>query len=381
MIIRLYRFAVLAAATALFTACGSRRAASLDDFDRPLYTPAYASGFEIVGTGGRASTLLRVRNPWQGADGVEKCFLIARNGEPVPAGFEGEVLYGEARRIVCMSSTQVAMLDALGAADRVVGVSGLDYITTPSIAANRDKVGDVGFDGNVNYELLLGLEPDLVLLYGVNAASGMESRLRELGIPFAYIGEYLEESPLGKAEWLVAVAELAGEREAGETLFRAIPERYEALRERAAAAAGPQPKVMINTPYGDSWFMASTRSYLARLIADSGGDYIYRRNTSNRSLPIDLEEAYLLTAEADVWLNVGNIPTLGELRTRYPKFADVRCVRQGAVYTCDRRITPAGGNDYWESGVVRPDLVLRDLIRIFHPELVSEDFYYYRQVE
>ena len=296
MIIRLYRFAVLAAATALFTACGSRRAASLDDFDRPLYTPAYASGFEIVGTGGRASTLLRVRNPWQGADGVEKCFLIARNGEPVPAGFEGEVLYGEARRIVCMSSTQVAMLDALGAADRVVGVSGLDYITTPSIAANRDKVGDVGFDGNVNYELLLGLEPDLVLLYGVNAASGMESRLRELGIPFAYIGEYLEESPLGKAEWLVAVAELAGEREAGETLFRAIPERYEALRERAAAAAGPQPKVMINTPYGDSWFMASTRSYLARLIADSGGDYIYRRNTSNRSLPIDLEEAYLLTA-------------------------------------------------------------------------------------
>jgi ABC-type fe3+-hydroxamate transport system, periplasmic component len=138
---------------------------------------------------------------------------------------------------------------------------------------------------------------------------------------------------------------------------------------------------MINTPYGDSWFMASTRSYLARLIADAGGDYIYRRNTSNRSLPIDLEEAYLLTAEADVWLNVGNIPTLRELRTRYPKFADVRCVRQGAVYNCDRRITPAGGNDYWESGVVRPDLVLRDLIRIFHPELVSEDFYYYRQVE
>ena len=379
--IRLFRFAVLAAATALLTACGSRRAASLDDFDRPLYTPAYASGFEIVGTDGGASTLLRVRNPWQGAEGVEKCFLIARNGEPVPAGFEGEVLHGDARRIVCMSSTHVAMLDALGAADRVVGVSGLDYITTPSVAANRDKVGDVGFDGNVNYELLLGLEPDLVLLYGVNAASGMESRLRELGIPFAYIGEYLEESPLGKAEWLVAVAELTGEREAGETLFRAIPERYEVLREQAAAAAGPQPKVMINTPYGDSWFMASTRSYLARLIADAGGDYIYRRNTSNRSLPIDLEEAYLLTAEADVWLNVGNIPTLGELHTRYPKFADVRCVRQGAVYNCDRRVTPAGGNDYWESGVVRPDLVLRDLIRIFHPELVSENFYYYRKVE
>ena len=372
-------FILLSAATFLIS-CASNTT-GIDAYTETLYKPSYASGFEIVGAEGRQSTLLKVFNPWQGAENTETTLFIVRNGEKIPAGFTGQVVKAGARRIVCLSSTYVAMLDALGQVDRVVGVSGRNYISDKYVTTHPEAVADIGFDGNIDYELLLAQRPDLVLLFGVSGASGMESKLLEMGIPFCYIGEYLEESPLGKAEWLVAVAELAGEREAGETLFRAIPERYEALRERAAAAAGPQPKVMINTPYGDSWFMASTRSYLARLIADSGGDYIYRRNTSNRSLPIDLEEAYLLTAEADVWLNVGNIPTLGELRTRYPKFADVRCVRQGAVYNCDRRITPAGGNDYWESGVVRPDLVLRDLIRIFHPELVSEDFYYYRQVE
>ena len=218
------------------------------------------------------------------------------------------------------------MLDALGAADRVVGVSGLDYITTPSIAANRDKVGDVGFDGNVNYELLLGLEPDLVLLYGVNAASGMESRLRELGIPFAYIGEYLEESPLGKAEWLVAIAEITDSREKGEAVFEPVPERYDALRAKVAAATSKHPKVMINTPYAGSWFMASTESYVARLIADAGGDYIYKKNTSNRSLPIDLEEAYMLTAQADMWLNAGSAASLGELKSQFPKFTNLSLI-------------------------------------------------------
>lgn len=138
---------------------------------------------------------------------------------------------------------------------------------------------------------------------------------------------------------------------------------------------------MINTPYADSWVMASTSSYVARLIADAGGDYIYRRNTSNTSMPIDLEEATRLSAEADVWINVGSLSTLDDMRRQFPKFADTPCVQRGAVFNCDKRSHPTGGNDYWESGVMNPDLVLRDLIKIFHPELITEEFVYYRQLE
>lgn len=370
--------AALCAALVSLVACGDRRAASPGDFTVAVYTPRYASGFEIVGAGGAASTLVRVRDPWQGAEGVESALFIARGGERAPEGFGGQVLDGDAARVVCMSSTHVAMLDAAGAVAAVVGVSGIDFITNGYVAAHRDRIGDVGYDGNVNYERLLALDPDLVLLYGVTGASALEPKLRELGIPFLYVGEYTEESPLGKAEWMVAVAETVGRRAEAERVFAAIPERYNALKERAAAAP-ESPAVMLNTPYGDAWFMPSGDSYVARLIADAGGEYVCRNSGGSASRPIEREEAFLLVSQADVWLHA-QASSLDELCARYPRFADARCVRHGEVWNCDLRATAGGGNDFWESGVVHPDLVLRDLVKLFHPGLVAEPFVYYRRL-
>ena len=267
-------YILLSAILAAATACHPRSAASLGDFDISLYAPAYSSGFEIFGAEGMESTILKTYAPWQGAEGEETLLFIARNGEQAPADFPGQVLEGDARRIVCMSSTYIAMLDALGEPQRVVGVSGIDYISNPYVASHKEQIGDVGYDGNMNYERLLSLSPDIVLLFGVSGASAMEPKLRELGIPYAYMGEYLEQSPLGKAEWLVAVAEIAGMRERGEEVFREIPLRYDSLK-TLAAKAERKPVVMLNTPYGDSWLMAPPSSYVARLIADAGGQYVY----------------------------------------------------------------------------------------------------------
>lgn len=376
---RWIQLAVVALCAIVVAACG-RKSVSLEDFDKPVYMLEYASGFDIQGADSKQSVLLTVTNPWQGADGIAVQLFIARDGETAPEGFDGQVLEGDADRIVAMSSTHIAMLDAIGEVDRVVGVSGIDYISNPDIQARRDRIGDVGYEGNINYELLLSLDPDLVLLYGVNGASGMEAKLRELEIPFVYIGEYLEEEPLGKAEWLVAVAETVGRRPAAEEIFAAIPERYDALKRRVAAETSDTPSVMLNTPYGDSWFMPSAGSYLIRLICDAGGRYLYSQNDTGRSLPIDLEEAALLVSGADLWLHA-QAASLDELRSRYPKFADAPCVREGRVWNCDRRTNAAGGNDFWESSVVHPDLVLRDLVKILHPELVDEPFVYYRRIE
>lgn len=357
------------------------KVSSLGDYNISVYKPAYALGFEIVGAKNRQSTIIKVKNPWQGAENVETLLFIKRNDETVPDGFEGQILASEAKRIVCMSSTHVAMLDAIDEVRRVVGVSSIEYFSNKYIASHKNIIGDVGFDANVNYELIVALDADLVLLFGMNGASCMEPKLKELGIPFAYVGEYLEESPLGKAEWLVAISEIINKRSEGEELFKAMPRRYDALKSKVALASSENPKVMINVPYGDSWFMASTRSYVARLIEDAGGDYIYKKNTSNTSEPIDIEEAYKLVSEADLWLNIGYVSTLKELKSLYPKFTDTHCVEKGNIFNCTKRMNAAGGNDYWESGVVNPDLILRDLIKIFHPELIQEDFYYYNKVD
>lgn len=363
--------------------CGGNGNSSVSTYADSIYLPEYASGFRILGAEGSSSVIIESVNPWQGADSVVTRLFIARDGEEPPQGFEGQVIEGNARRIVAMSSTHIAMLDVIGETVRVVGVSGMDFISNDAVRSRRDSIGDVGYDGNVNYELLLSLQPDIILLYGTNGASGMEPKLEELGIPYVYIGEYLEDSALGKAEWIVAVAEIVGKRDEGIKAFSAIPERYNAIREKAANCLkhSSRPKVMINLPYGDSWFMAPTGSYLVRLIEDAGGDYIYKKNNSNESRPIDLEEAFMLVSASDKWINVGQTRSLDELRKNYPKFAATKPVLSGEVYNTTGRVAANGANDYWERGVVEPDVVLRDMVMIFHPELADSDLVYYEKLK
>lgn len=345
-----------------------------------IYAPRHASGFVITGSEGRRSTLITCTNPWQGAEGVVSQLYIARDDEDVPADFSGQVLRDNAKSIVCMSSTQIAMLDAVGAVNTVSGVSGIDFISNPSIAARRGSVADVGYDGVINYELLASINPDIVLLYGVNGASVMEPKLRELGIPYVYVGDYLEESPVGKAEWTVMLGELTGRRDSAEEFFRHIPERYDSLCRIVSENVIESPSVMLNTPYADTWYMPSADSYMARLIRDAGGAYVYEDSTGTTSRPIDMERAYMLASQADMWLNPGRARTLAEVRESCPRFTDIRAMRNGDVYNNNLRATPGGGNDFYESAIVHPDLVLRDLIRIFHPELVSDDLIYYQQL-
>lgn len=359
--------------------CVSNKKTSLEAFNQDVYTPEYASGFKILAADNAQSTLIQVFNPWQGAKEVEMSYFVSRNGEQAPNGFTGPTIPAGAKRIVCMSSSYIAMLDALGQVDRIVAVSGINYVSNPYILAHKDSIKDMGPE--MNYELLLGLKPDVVLLYGIgDAQTAVTDKLKELAIPYMYVGEYLEESPLGKAEWMVALSELTDSREKGIEIFSEIPKRYQALK-ALTASVEQRPTVMFNTPWNDSWIMPSTKSYMAQLVNDAGADYIYKENTSNSSAPIGLETAYGLIQKADYWINVGMASSLDELKAVNPKFTDAKSVREKTAYNNNLRLTATGGNDYWESAVVRPDVVLRDLIHIFHPELASDSLYYYRHLE
>ena len=382
------RFALLIAVLTGLRAsgCGGSATRSAADFTVEIYTPEYASGFDIRGRDKDAATLVTVRNPWQGAGNVEQHLLILREGAKAPAGLDAQVVKAPVRHVVCMSSSHVAMFDALGEVRRISGVSGIDYISNTYVNEHRycGEVRDVGYDTNLNFELLASMRPDLVLLYGVTGENTVVTgKLRELGIPYIYVGDYMEESPLGKAEWLMVAAELCNVRDKGAETFRGIAARYNALKTRIAGAArSPRPKVMLNTPYRDTWFMPTSRSFMVRLIEDAGGEYVYTKNDSDTSVAVDLEEAYLLASAADTWINVGPCNTLAELTAQNPKFADVPAVRNRQVFNNNRRQTPAGGSDFWESGVIRPDLVLHDLCAVFNPQAAdTAELYYYKRLE
>lgn len=351
--------------------------------DSVIYSPENASGFIIEGWKGRRSLLITVSRPWQGADSVgssASTLLILRNGEDIPAGYQGSVIKDEARKIITMSSTHIAMLEALDGTDRIAGVSGLRFVSSPAIAARAEGVVDVGYDGNINYENLAGAMPDLVLLYGVSGPSAMEGKLRELDIPYIYISDYMEEHPLGKAEWAVALGEIIGRREAARNMYDSIPERYHSLAGMVRERVSSCPGVMLNTPYGGTWWMPPSDSYMVRLITDAGGNYLYRGKMTHQSTPIDIEEATSMVESADFWLNPGTLTSAGSLSQQFPRLKNAQCVTSGRVWNNNRRSTRGGGNDFYESGIMHPDVILADLISIFHPELMAgyEPFYYTR---
>lgn len=362
---------LLAIVSIFVSNCSSKPGLNANDYNVEVYRPGYASGFLInKAAGDGKSVVITSINPWQGATNESRSLFIRRCGERIPEGFEGEVVSENVSRIVCMSSTHIAMLEAIDQADKIVGVSGIDYISSPSVQNRKEKIADVGYEGNVNYELLVSLKPDIVLLYGVNGVSSMEKKLKELKIPFMYVGDYLEQSPLGKAEWMVALAELTNVRENGINRFNPIAKSYNETVRMASSIANSynRVKVLLNTPYGDSWFIPSQRNYMSQLIRDAGGE-ILGSMPGNESLTIDTEMAYKYASEADFWLNVGAAnSSISALQKNLPKFGDTDVVKNHKVYDNTLRLTNAGGNDFYESGVVNPHLILRDLMNIFQSE-------------
>lgn len=360
----------------LLAGCGHGKSVRLSGEE--VYEPKYAERYAIYGTDG-LSTVIEVRDPWQGAEGEVSQVFVSRGGETAPEGFDGWTVEAPVERVVCFSSTYVAFLDALDATDRICGVSGADYISNEKIRARcaSGDVRDVGFDTGMNYELLAAMRPDIVLLYGVGSENtAVSDKLRELRIPFLYVGEYVEEKPLGRAEWIVPFGELIDRRAEAEEVFDGIAERYDSLRVVAGNFAD-RPKVMLNAPYRDVWFVPGDRSYMVSLINDAGGEYLFAGEDTSVSRPLSGEAAYLASLDADVWLNPGQAADMASLKSENPKFTDIRCVHDGRVYNSIRRSTPAGGNDFWESGVLYADRVLRDLMICFHPEAGDEESMYY----
>lgn len=371
----IFIFRLLIAALTIFicVGCKTNSPASIDNFSEVAYSPQYATGFEICQDDSK-NTLLRVTRPWQGNNIEEQHLAIFASAEAA-AHYEGQHIVGAAERIVCMSTSHIAMLDALGLSDRIVGVSGKQYVMNEAVA-NNPNVADVGYDSNLNYELLVTLRPDIVLMYGVSAEnSAVTAKLRSLNIPYIYLGDYTELSPLGKAEWIVAIAEITGHREAGIAYIEGVAERYNAVRNGITRGETPK-RIMLNTPYEDVWYMPSDDSYLVQLIEDAGGTYIYKgMNPSGGSRGISLEEAYRLVSEADIWLNVGQCRTLSDLSNSAPHFMATDVVKRGDVYNNNRRQSAAGGSDFWESAIVRPDVVLSDIAKIVAGD--NTDLYYH----
>jgi len=350
---------------------------AVDSFTR------YATGFRVEERG--TCRIVKVINPWQQSRDVIFTYMLAHDPEMVPDSLSDiPFIRTPVKRVIALSTTHVAMIDQLGCATSIVGVSGGGYIYNATISERirTGEIEDVGYGQGLDYETIVRLDPDVIFLYGVegNVVTILE-KLNDLGIPAVFCGEYLESHPLGKAEWIRYFSLFYENESVSARYFNKVDSAYSTLAAMASQAR-PKPKVLTGLPWKDTWYMAGGKSFAARLIEDAGGDYLWSENRSSQAVPLDLESVYLKAVNADIWINPGAAISMSDILLLDERFGELRVVQEGRVYNNNARTSQGGGNDYWESGTVRPDLVLGDLIRVFHPGLLAEhQFVYYRQLK
>jgi iron complex transport system substrate-binding protein len=340
----------------------------------------YAQGFTIIRED--SYTRIVVNNPWEKARNVSIEYYLINKADEIPENLKNKnIIRVPVERIICLSTSHIAFLDLLGELDKLTGISGSLYVTHPQVIDKyrKGEIFDVGYGQNLNYEEIIRRQPDVVMLYGVDSEiTGYLNKFRDLGIPAMVNAEYLEPTPLGKAEWIKFFGVLFGEYDKADSLYNAIESRYNSLSSMMASLKS-LPVVMVGFPYRDTWWVPGGESYLAKLISDAGGNYAGKNNDSRESYVISFEEALIWASEAGYWLHPGTASGKSEILAADNRFALFKVFREGKVFNNNKRSTLHGGNDFWESGTVAPDVILADLIRILHPGILPADTLFYYQ--
>jgi iron complex transport system substrate-binding protein len=276
--------------------------------------------------------------------------------------------------LFALSPTHLSLLVDLERLDVLTGVAQRDAIVEPEVEARikTGKVTEFAKAGlTIDVERVVAAKPALLMAGGVsNATIGV---IKSAGVPVVANSEWLEPTALGRAEWLKYMALFLNEERKAQTLYGAMKNRYRASS--AQATAGPEaerPLVMTGRSTRGMFVIAGGRSYVASLIKDAGGRYVWADNTSPGSATVDLEAQVQRAADADVWINGGGWKNMAAMLEDEPRYTAFKAYRSGRVWVYERRQKANGANDYWSRGVTHPDLVLADLVKIFHPSLAAD---------
>lgn len=369
--------ALLAVGLASFIGIAATLAASTD-----TRTPRYASNFEI--TQFPTHRIATIRTTPQQPTPTHQYALVPRNGSLPELPDNVTVIRTPVERVVVMETVYIGYLNALGKLETIVGAATVDYISNATIRSRIEKgsIQTVQIGAALNIERLLLLQPDLILTsISSTPPFDMPANLDRSGLPIVRSAGYIEQHPLARLEWIKFIAAFFDADDQAYKSFDAIAARYEALCQ-IIAPFKQRPTVFCGAPYAGAWHMAAGDSYTARAIRDAGGNYLWANIPGSSAIPLDTERVFLKAAHGDIWINPGYYSTQHALYGADQRFQKFQAAHTGQIFNNTKQRTAAGGNPIWENGIVRPDDVLADLIKIFHPELMPDwKFIYYERLQ
>ena len=339
--------------------------------DATNFTLSYHDSYQV----------LSVKQPYP--HGRPESYVLVRCGTPAPA-LTGN-LAGAQRITIPITSmysasiTQLSMIAELDRADVVTGVANPADVVNQQLRQRIESGATIGYapGRQVNSERVVAAQPDVLVTSGLDEPS--YPKLRDAGIGVVADAEWLEATPLGRAEWIKALAALTGTEKNAAEVYRDVRDAYASVARKAAGATAVP--VLPGTMYQGTWTVPAGDGYAGRLIQDAGGSYPWATDHSTGSLQLNFESVYAKAGQAPLWLVVDDWKTTADALAADHRYAELAAVRDGQVWSATNVIGPGGGNDYWERGAARPDLVLGDLVAILHPNLApGHAFTFYRQV-
>jgi iron complex transport system substrate-binding protein len=312
-------------------------------------------------------------------------YVLVQRGKPVPTLPAGaQVIRVPVQNLVVTSSMHVGLVDFAGATDVISGLAEVKYVTAPAVRKNlaAGKITEVGNGSAMNQELIIGMKPDLVMTMGSpDAPFSRYQTLIDAGVPVMMNAEWLETDPIGRFEWVKLMAALLNKEEVVNAKFDTIVKEYNRLKTLTATVT-QKPQVIVGMPFKGSWFVPDGDSYITQLLKDAGAAYHWSNVIQPGSLALDFETVAPIALKADVWLNPGTADTKKDIADKDQRYTRFNPYQKGTIYNNTKRTNDIGSNDYWESGVCNPHLILADLITIFHPELLpGHQLDYYKQLQ
>ncbi|MFN7260124.1 MAG: ABC transporter substrate-binding protein [Cyclobacteriaceae bacterium] len=340
----------------------------------------YAQGFKVTIVGN--SKLVEVKQPYQNATSGYQYLLVPKGEVPPTHDETTQVITVPVENIVCTSTTHIPLLDYINETEKLIGFPTTDYISSEKMRKRIDqgKVKDLGIDKGMNIEMLYTLKPSLVMGYTMTKDLGQLKKIQELGTPVVINAEYLEKHPLGRAEWIKFMALFFGKEKEADSVFAEIEKEYLSTQQLVNEVK-TKPTVLSGIVYGDAWFMPGGQNYAAKLLKDAGCEYLWASDSTSGFLQLSVESVYARAKEADLWIGVGSFKKLEEIKATEERYALFKPFKEQQVYSYDARKGAKGGSEFLELGYLRPDLILKDLVKIAHPELMpSYDLFFHKKL-
>jgi iron complex transport system substrate-binding protein len=369
-----FSFAIL-----LFAIFACQKASQTTSQNGKIRPNQYAKGFLIEDFGNYK--ILSILQPYTDRSDTLR-FVLSQEKSQVAASLQSlPFIQIPISRMVSTSTTHIALLEALGSLDVLKASNSLDYTYSEKVQnlAQTGKIVALANEG-IELEKILALQPNLLMVSGMQASQMANyQKIVEAGVPVLINSEWLEQHPLGKAEWIRVMGILLNKEKEAEEYFNRIARKYQEIR-NLVRTKEKKTKVAIGTPQKEQWYVPAGESFGSVFLKDAGASYIFMDNKGTGSLQMSRELVFSKFADAEVWLNA-EMPQPNDSKF-FCDFQQFLSVKNNKIYDRQKRTSSKGGNDYWESAVIHPELVLADLVKILYPELLPEhELFYYRQVQ